>query len=129
MRTMSVLSDYIKKEQLLKQLQEELSALEDNKELQQELEFKDALTRLMTEYGKVSRDVCEMLDPSYNAPGAGKKATGANDGRKKRTLKVYKNPHTGETVETRGGNQKQIQEWKSEFGNEEVVSWIVDEKP
>lgn len=126
---MSVLSDYMKKEQLFKQLQEELEALENNKELKQELEFKDALTRLMTEYGKVSRDVCEMLDPTYTTgTKGGKKATSSNDGRKKRTLKVYKNPHTGEVVETRGGNQKQIQEWKAEFGNEEVVSWVVEER-
>jgi hypothetical protein len=124
----SVLNDYIKKEQLLKQLQDELNALQDNKELQQELEFKDALTKLMTEYGKVSRDVCAMLDPNYAAPGAGKKATSATDGRKKRMLKVYKNPHTGETVETRGGNNKTIQEWKAEFGNEEVVSWVIEER-
>lgn len=124
----SVLSDYIKKEQLLKQLQEELNALQDNKELQQELEFKDALTKLMTEYGKVSREVCEMLDPSYASSGAGKIAASKRDGRKKRTLKIYKNPHTGEVVETRGGNQKQIQEWKSEHGNEEVVSWVVEER-
>lgn len=124
----SVLNDYMKKEQLLKQLQEELNALQDNKELQQELEFKDALTKLMTEYGKVSRDVCEMLDPSYAAPAAGKKTASSTDGRKKRMLKVYKNPHTGEIVETRGGNHKTIQEWKAEHGNEEVVSWVIDGK-
>lgn len=124
----SVLSNYMEKEKLLKQLQEELHALENNKELKQELEFKDRLTALMTEYGKVSRDVCEMLDPTYTASKGGKKATSADDGRKKRTLKVYKNPHTGEVVETRGGNNKTIQHWKAEHGNEEVVSWVVDEK-
>ncbi|MBT2771340.1 H-NS histone family protein [Halomonas sp. ISL-60] len=125
---MSVLSNYMEKEKLLKQLQEELQALENNKELKQELEFKDALTALMTEYGKVYKDVCEMLDPSYTASKSGKKATSSDDGRKKRTLKVYKNPHTQEIVETRGGNHKVIQNWKAEFGNEEVVSWIIDEK-
>lgn len=125
---MSVLNDYIKKEQMLKQLQEELQALQSNSELQQELEFKDALMRLMTEYGKVSRDVCEMLDSNYSAPKAAKKATSSTDGRKKRMLKVYKNPHTGEIVETRGGNNKIIQAWKSEFGNEEVVGWVIEEK-
>ncbi|BBI63404.1 transcriptional regulator MvaT [Vreelandella sulfidaeris] len=112
----------------MKQLQEELQALENNKELKQELEFKDALTRLMTEYGKVSRDVCEMLDHSYTAQKGGKKAINKDDGRKKRTLKVYKNPHTGEFVETRGGNNKKIQEWKAEHGNEEVVGWVVEER-
>lgn len=124
---MSVLSNYMEKEKLLKQLQEELQALESNKELKQELEFKDRLTALMTEYGKVSRDVCEMLDPTYTKKG-GKKAISADDGRKKRTLKVYKNPHTGEVVETRGGNHKVIQNWKAEFGSEEVASWVIDEK-
>lgn len=125
---MSVLSSYIEKEQMLKQLQQELEALQNNKELQKELEFKEKLTALMTEYGKVSRDVCSMLDPNYvasNQKGT-KKAT--DDGRRKRNLKVYKNPHTGETVETRGGNNKTIQHWKAEHGNEEVVSWIIDEK-
>lgn len=123
----SVLSDYLKKEQMLKQLQEELQALENNSELKAELEFKEKLQVLMTEHGKLARDVCEMLDPSYRSKPAkaGKVSTSSTDGRKKRPLKVYKNPHTGETVETRGGNNKVIQEWKAEFGNEEVVSWVV----
>lgn len=125
----SVLSDYLKKEQMLKQLQEELHALENNSELKAELEFKERLQALMTEHGKLARDVCEMLDPTYHSKPAkaAKASTNSTDGRKKRALKVYKNPHTGEVVETRGGNHKVIQEWKAEFGNEEVVSWVVKE--
>lgn len=123
----SVLSDYIKKEQMLKQLQEELNALGSSSELQKELEFKEKLQALMTEHGKLARDVCEMLDPSYRSTsGKGAKAS-TTDGRKKRPLKVYKNPHTGQVVETRGGNHKVIQEWKAKFGNEEVVGWVVEE--
>lgn len=123
----SVLSDYIKKEQMLKQLQEELNALGSSSELKKELEFKEKLQALMTEHGKLARDVCEMLDPSYRSTsGKGTKAS-TTDGRKKRPLKVYKNPHTGQVVETRGGNHKVIQEWKAKFGNEEVVGWIVEE--
>ena len=125
----SVLSDYLKKEQMLKQLQEELHALENNSELKAELEFKERLQALMTEHGKLARDVCELLDPTYRSQPAkaGKASVSSTDGRKKRPLKVYKNPHTGEVVETRGGNHKVIQEWKAEFGNEEVVSWVVKE--
>ena len=125
----SVLSDYLKKEQMLKQLQEELHALENNSELKAELEFKERLQALMTEHGKLARDVCEMLDPTYHSKPAkaAKVSTSSTDGRKKRALKVYKNPHTGEVVETRGGNHKVIQEWKAEFGNEEVVSWVIKE--
>lgn len=121
----SVLNDYIKKEQMLKKLQEELQQLESNSELKKELEFKEKLHALMAEHGKVGRDVCEILDPSYQS----KSVKGVNTGsRKKRALKVYKNPHTGQVVETRGGNHKVIQEWKSEFGNEEVANWIVEER-
>nr|WP_085920410.1 histone-like nucleoid-structuring protein, MvaT/MvaU family [Halomonas sp. CSM-2] len=121
----SVLNDYIKKEQMLKKLQEELQQLESNSELKKELEFKEQLHALMAEYGKVGRDVCEILDPSYQK----KPDKGVNtSGRKKRALKIYKNPHTGEVVETRGGNHKVIQEWKSEFGNEEVANWVVEER-
>ncbi|MWJ28569.1 H-NS histone family protein [Halomonas sp. ZH2S] len=121
----SVLNDYIKKEQMLKQLQEELQALESNSELKKELEFKDKLQALMTEHGKEARDVCEILDPSYRNASVKDPKSGTSD-RKKRALKVYKNPHTGQVVETRGGNHKVIQEWKAEYGNEEVISWIVE---
>lgn len=122
----SVLKDYIQKEQMMKQLQEELQALESNSELKKELEFKEKLQALMTEHGKLAREVCEMLDPRYTSQTPSKKNN--TDGRKKRSLKVYKNPHTGEVVETRGGNHKVIQGWKAEFGNEEIGSWIIEER-
>ncbi|MGM0832174.1 DNA binding protein [Halomonas qinghailakensis] len=124
----SVLSDYIKKEQMLKQLQEELQALENNSELKKELEFKEKLQALMTEHGKLARDVCEMLDPSYRSSSVKGSKISSTDGRKQRPLKVYKNPHTGEVVETRGGNHKVIKEWKAEFGNDAVVGWVIEER-
>lgn len=124
----SVLNDYIKKEQLLKQLQEELQALESNSELKKELEFKEKLQALMAEHGKAARDVCEMLDPTYTSTSTKGSKDSSTGTRKKRALKVYKNPHTGQVVETRGGNHKVIQEWKAKYGNEEVVSWVVEEQ-
>tara|TARA_R110002020_G_scaffold151829_4_gene328960 strand:- start:1148 stop:1531 length:384 start_codon:yes stop_codon:yes gene_type:complete len=124
----SILSHYIKKEQMLKQLQEELQELQGNSELKKELEFKEKLQVLMTEHGKLARDVCEILDPSYRSTSSKSDKGVSTDGRKKRLLKVYKNPHTGDVVETRGGNHKVLQEWKAEFGNEEVVSWVVEER-
>jgi hypothetical protein len=39
-------------------------------------------------------------------------------------LKVYKNPHTGEVVETKGGNHKTLKEWKAEHGSATVESWL-----
>lgn len=44
--------------------------------------------------------------------------------RKPRQVKVYKNPHTGEVVESKGGNHKILKEWKAEHGSATVESWL-----
>ncbi|KXS37081.1 MAG: H-NS family protein MvaT [Halomonadaceae bacterium T82-2] len=121
---MSLLSEYMKKEQLLKQISEELKQLEGDDRLKSELQFKERLEALMTEFDKSPRDVIDMLDPKpqANTSVAQPKSTG---GRRKRKLKIYKNPHTGEVVETRGGNQKTLKAWKDEHGTKTVESWLV----
>ncbi|MGM8849155.1 histone-like nucleoid-structuring protein, MvaT/MvaU family [Salinicola halophyticus] len=121
---MSLLSDYVKKEQLLKQLEEELKRMEGDQRLKAEIEFKEKLEALMAEYGKTTRDVIELLNPKADsAPAAGQ--TGSTGGRRKRKLKIYKNPKTGDVVETRGGNHKTLKAWKDEHGSDTVESWVV----
>lgn len=44
--------------------------------------------------------------------------------RKARVVKKYRNPHSGETVETKGGNHKVLKEWKAQYGAETVESWL-----
>jgi hypothetical protein len=39
-------------------------------------------------------------------------------------VKVYKNPESGEVVETKGGNHKTLKEWKAKYGSEKVESWL-----
>ncbi|MWJ26676.1 DNA binding protein [Halomonas sediminis] len=121
---MSLLNEYIQKEQQLKQLQEELQRLEGDQRLKGELEFKERLEALMDEFEKSAADVIALLDPSTDR--AATKATGAPaTGRRKRRLKIYKNPHTGEIIETRGGNHKGLRSWKDQYGDETVESWLV----
>ena len=115
---MSVLAKYLHKENELKQLQAELEALKADDRLQQEMDFKNRLEAMMAEYGKSKRDVITLLDPGHLT--TSNKTETSNDGRKKRKLKVYKNPHTGEIIETRGGNHKGIRAWKDEYGEETV---------
>ncbi|MCM2130459.1 histone-like nucleoid-structuring protein, MvaT/MvaU family [Larsenimonas rhizosphaerae] len=122
---MSLLNQYMEKEQLLKKLQDELSSLEQDQRLKKELEFKSRLESLMDEYDKRSEHVIELLSPG-GAGASAKSAPASTTQRKKRKLKVYKNPHTGEVVETRGGNQKTLKVWKEEFGPETVESWLQD---
>ena len=120
---MSLLNDYIQKEQQLKQLQEELQRLECDQRLKSELEFKAKLEALMNEFGKRPADVIALLDPTTDQRSA--KAAPASSTRRKRRLKIYKNPHTGEVIETRGGNHKGLRSWKDEHGDEAVESWLV----
>jgi hypothetical protein len=119
---MSLLTDYMQKEQQLKQLQAEMEKLQNDDRLKAEIAFKEQLEALMKEYGKSAADVINMLDPQRLAP----KAAGSTPtGRAKRKLKIYKNPNTGEVVETRGGNHKTLKAWKEEHGAETVESWLV----
>lgn len=122
---MSLLSEYAKKEQLLKQLSEELKALESDQRLQSEIEFKTKLEALMNEYGKKAKDVLELISPS-DSSNASNVSTASR--RRKRKLKIYKNPKTGEVIETRGGNHKVLKSWKDEHGAGTVEGWVVREE-
>lgn len=120
---MSILTTYVQKEQQLKQLQEELGRLKNDDRLKAELQFKDKLEALMREFDKSASDVIKLLDPTPTADKSSNSTKSA--GRAKRKLKIYKNPNTGEVVETRGGNQKTLKAWKEEHGAETVESWLV----
>lgn len=65
-----------------------------------------------------------ILDPEANrraaAPAAAEKAR-----RRVRQVKLYKNPHNGEIIETKGGNHKLLKEWKAEYGSDTVESWLL----
>lgn len=122
---MSVLAKYLHKENELKQLQAELEALKVDDRLQKEIEFKNRLEAMMNEFGKTKRDVITLLDPDHATTGS--KGAASSEGRKKRKLKVYKNPHTGEIIETRGGNHKGLRAWKDEYGEEAVNGWVESE--
>jgi hypothetical protein len=111
--------------QLEKHLAEQLQALEALKSdagLQQEIDFETKLRGLLAEYGYSLPKVIALLDPQ-----AGRRAPVVESkigSRKPRQLKVYKNPHTGEVVETKGGNHKTLKEWKAKFDSDTVESWL-----
>ena len=125
---MSKINSYYEKQRMVSQLQDELSKLENDQKLKEEMEFKEKLEKLMKDYGKSADkllEVMRVIEPKIEAK---LKKTGSNssgDGRQgaKRALKRYKNPHTGEVVETRGGNNKQLKECKEKYGDSEVKSW------
>lgn len=100
----------------------ELEAMKGDSAIKAEMEFEEKLRALLGEYGYSLRDVISILDPKASAripaPVAQEKTS-----RKPREVKVYKNPHNGELVQTKGGNHAVLKAWKAEHGAETVESW------
>jgi hypothetical protein len=108
-----------------KALQEQLAQLESLKNdagLKKEIEFEEKLKKLMDTYGKSLRDVIAILDPAPRKAGA--TIAAAPKQRRARVVKVYHNPHTGELIETKGGNHRGLKAWKEEYGAATVDSWL-----
>lgn len=117
---MSLIQEFRATEEAIKELQQRLAGMQNNDGLKKELEFETKLKGLMAEYGKNLRNVIAILDPATTT-----KAPLGKQKRAERELKTYKNPETGEVVETKGGNNKVLKEWKAKHGAETVNSWLV----
>lgn len=120
---MSRLAEFRKLEQQLAAQLAELETLKNDDGLKKEIEFETKLRDLLAEHGYSLRDVITILDPQA---GNRKRATLVPEkgARRARAVKVYKNPHNGEVVETKGGNHKTLKAWKAEHGSAEVESWV-----
>lgn len=129
---MSLLSEYLLKEQQLKELDDELKAMERDTQLQADLAFKTRLDTLMADFDKHTADVVALLEslpepiPTPTVPTASSDTPAAapSNGRRKQT-RVYENPHTGERIETRSANHKTLKAWKAEHGAETVEAWAL----
>ncbi len=119
---MSKLAEY---RQLEKHLAEQLQALEKMKGddgLKKDIEFETKLRKLLEHYGFSLKHIVNLLDPQASARGQiSDKPVGT---RKPRELKVYKNPNTGEVIETKGGNHRALKEWKAKHGADVVKGWL-----
>ncbi len=111
-----LINEYRQKEKLLRQLQDELTALADREDLKKELAFKEAIEEVMNRFEKTDSDVLELFS-KYEV------AETAQKTRRKRTPTKYKNPETGEVIEVRGGRQKNYQDWIQQYGKETVQGW------
>ncbi len=117
---MSKISQFRATEEAIKELKQQLEALSQDEGLKREMEFEEKLRALMGEYNKSLRDINAILDPQPVRSAARPAAS-----RRRRKTKRYTNPHSGQVIETRGGNHKQLKEWKSQWGNDTVESWAV----
>jgi hypothetical protein len=121
---MSRLAEFRKLEQQLAAQLAELETLKNDSGLQREMEFENKLRGLLGQYGYSLRDVINILDPHASSRKSAPAAVAEKATRKPRSVKLYKNPHSGEIVETKGGNHRTLKEWKGQYGSDEVESWV-----
>ncbi|WP_312932302.1 histone-like nucleoid-structuring protein, MvaT/MvaU family [Stutzerimonas nitrititolerans] len=118
---MSKLAEFKALEAQLAAQLKQLDALKNDDELKREIEFEKKLRDLMSVYGVKLPDIIALLEPQ---PRRGSAAPDVQVTRRQRQIKVYKNPETGEVVETKGGNHKILKAWKEMYGAEHVEGWL-----
>ena len=118
---MSRLAEFRAAEKALQEQLAQLESLKNDAGLKKEIEFESKLQGLMKTYGKSLREVIAILDPN---PKSGLQQAAAPKTRRARVVKVYQNPHTGELIETKGGNHRGLKAWKEEYGASTVDSWL-----
>lgn len=121
---MSILASYREKEELMRKLKEEMRKMEENTQLKKELTFKQEIESILDKHGRTVRDLAEIFGLNESSA----KSTSGRGNRRTRKLKIYVNPNTQERIETRGGNQKQLKEWKAKHGSDTVEGWVVEER-
>ena len=118
---MSLIIEFRETKERIKELEERLANLKQDSKLQKELEFEEKLRALMAEYNKSLRDITLIIDPQATRSAARSTTTRTRSPRK---TKQYNNPHTGDVIETKGGNHKTLKEWKAKWGGDTVESWV-----
>ncbi|ROL73993.1 histone-like nucleoid-structuring protein, MvaT/MvaU family [Pseudomonas vranovensis] len=117
---MSRLAEFRAAEKALQEQMAQLEALKKDAGLKREIEFEKKLVDLMKHYDKGLRDIVAILDPKATH----KAQPSAPKQRRARVVKVYENPHTGELIETKGGNHRGLKAWKEQYGAKTVDSWL-----
>lgn len=80
----------------------------------------DQVKKLANDQGVSVAEIALALAPELNKPSRGAESPAPT---RTRQVKIYKNPHNGEKIETKGGNHKLLKQWKAEHGAGEVESW------
>lgn len=113
------IKDVLKMQMERQRLDEQLENLSKSSDsVKKALEFQDELRALLKKYGFKQEDLVEMLQIK----------TKATASKRVRKNYVYRNPHTGEVVKTRGGNHVTLNQWREKYGAEKVDSWKEVEK-
>ena len=111
-------------EQQLARIEKEIKSIESSTAFKKENAINRALNNLLKKHGCSKNDLISILQGDSTEPSKRSLASSSRT-RKPRKLKIFKNPNTGETVETRGGNHKVLKAWKSEYSLANIDEWLV----
>jgi len=114
-------------EKQMAQLEKELKSIENSAAFKKENAIKRGLTNLMKKHGCSKNDLIALLqgDETESVRRTSKPSMKT---RKPRKLKVFKNPKTGEIVETRGGNHRVLKVWKAKYKLQNIDDWLIETK-
>ena len=114
-------------EQQLAQIEKDLKNIERSAAFKKENAISKALDKLIKKYGCSKNDLISLLQGSPNTSAEVSRKSSIKT-RRRRKLKIFKNPKTGQTVETRGGNHKILKAWKAEYGLDNIDEWLIGTK-
>jgi len=114
-------------EAALEKLKKEIANLEKSESYKNEQSLIRGVEKLLNKFGKTKKELVEFLSNGKTTKTTAKKTESTNT-RKRRKLKIYKNPLTNETIETRGGNHKILKAWKNQYPTQNIEEWIIEER-
>ena len=112
-------------EAALDKLKKEIANLEQSESYKNEQSLIRGVEKLLNKFGKTKAELIAFLSDGKTS--TTEKAKSQNP-RKQRKLKIYKNPLTDETIETRGGNHKVLKAWKAQYPAQNIEEWITEER-
>ena len=121
---MSRLAEFRAAEKALQEQLAQLEVMKNDAGLKREIEFEQKLLGLMKEYDKSLRDIIALLDPAKSSSPRTAAPAATPKTRRARVVKVYENPHSGELIETKGGNHRGLRAWKDQYGADTVEGWV-----
>ena len=111
----------------LEKLKTDIASLEKSESYKNELSLIRGVEKLLHKFGKTKAELIAYLSDGKTTKVTAKKTESTNT-RKRRKLKIYKNPLTNETIETRGGNHKILKAWKNQYPTQNIEEWIIEER-
>jgi hypothetical protein len=110
------------------QIEKELKNIEKSAAFKRESAITRSLNTLMKKHSCTKTDLVALLESGSKTQAKSGERGLSGAPRKPRVMKIFRNPSTGETVETRGGNHRILKAWKTEYNLVNIDEWLVGTK-